>query len=187
MDTRQKNQHQSMKNYIYIALLLLVIGCTPHGGTNPNKPLPILPVDSVYITADFRKYGDYYHTGHQVYAIDLLSQGLEYDSAYHIYGSGCNLYLSDVFTTCDSLPAGHYQMDSVAKEGTFLRGMDFEGNITGTYLLQIYEDKIERITSFTSGSMDVDYLDGNILLEYSLYTADSTLYRATYRGPAMYR
>ena len=174
-----------MRNVIYLLLLLVVASCNPIN--NPNTPTKPVIADSVFVCADFRKYGDYYKTGHQVYAIDLLSQGLEYDSLFHIQGSGYNLFLSDIFTTSKSLPAGHYQMDSVAKDMTFLRGMDFEGNITGTYLLQISENKIQRITLFTGGSMDVAYLEDEILLDFKLYTADSTLYHATYQGPAMYR
>lgn len=174
-----------MRNVIYLLLLLLVASCNPIN--NPNTPTKPVIADSVFVCADFRKYGDYYKTGHQVYAIDLLSQGLEYDSLFHIQGSGYNLFLSDIFTTSKSLPAGHYQMDSVAKDMTFLRGMDFEGSITGTYLLQISENKIQRITLFTGGSMDVAYLEDEILLNFKLYTADSTLYHATYQGPAMYR
>lgn len=174
-----------MRNVIYLLLLLLVASCNPIN--NPNTPTKPVIADSVFVCADFRKYGDYYKTGHQVYAIDLLSQGLEYDSLFHIQGSGYNLFLSDIFTTSKSLPAGHYQMDSVARDMTFLRGMDFEGSITGTYLLQISENKIQRITLFTGGSMDVAYLEDEILLDFKLYTADSTLYHATYQGPAMYR
>lgn len=174
-----------MRNVIYLLLLLLVASCNPIN--NPNTPTKPVIADSVFVCADFRKYGDYYKTGYQVYAIDLLSQGLEYDSLFHIQGSGYNLFLSDIFTTSKSLPAGHYQMDSVAKDMTFLRGMDFEGSITGTYLLQISENKIQRITLFTGGSMDVAYLEDEILLDFKLYTADSTLYHATYQGPAMYR
>ena len=176
----------NMKNYIYILLFLFVVGCTPYNKPTGPTPQPILKADSVYITADFRQYGDYYNTGHQVYAIDLLSTGLEYDSAFHIFGSGCNLFLSDIFVS-DSLVAGHYKMDSVAKNMTFLRGMNFEGNITGTYLLHISESQIQKIVLFTSGSMDVTYLENDILLDFSLYTADSTLYHATYQGPAIYR
>ena len=174
-----------MRNVIYLLLLLLVASCNPIN--NPNTPTTPVIADSVFVCADFREYGDYYKTGHQVYAIDLLSQGLEYDSLFHIQGSGYNLFLSDIFTTSKSLPAGHYQMDSMAKDMTFLRGMDFEGSITGTYLLQISENKIQRITLFTGGSMDVAYLEDEILLDFKLYTADSTLYHATYQGPAMYR
>ena len=121
-----------MKAYLYIAILVLVVACQPHNV--PTKPTG-LQVDSVYTTADFRAYADFYNSGHHVYAIDLLSDGLEYDSAWHISGTGCNLYLSDIFVAKDStkrLPAGYYEMDSVTKEMTFLRGKSFERNVTGT-------------------------------------------------------
>ena len=175
-----------MKNYIYFVLFLFVVSCKPYNRPTGPGSQPTLKADSVYTIADFRQHGDYYNTGHQVFAIDLLSEGLVYDSAFHISGSGCNLFLSDIFVT-DSLVEGHYKMDSVAKEMTFLRGMDFEGNITGTYLLHINENQIQKIVPFTGGSMDIAYLENDILLKFSLYTADSTLYRATYQGPATYR
>lgn len=187
MDTRKKNQTINMKHYIYLILFLFAVGCNPYNRpTHPSSP-PTLKADSVYTTADFRQHGDYYNTGHQVFAIDLLSEGLEYDSTFHISGSGCNLFLSDIFVRTDSLVAGHYEMDSVAKDMTFLRGMNFEGNITGTYLLHINENQIQKIVLFKGGSMDIEYLEDDILLDFSLYTADSTFYHATYQGPATYR
>lgn len=176
-----------MKAYLYIAIILLAIACKPNNDPTPSNKLQI---DSIYTQADFRKYGDFYDSNHQVYAIDMLSNGLTYDSLFYISGSGCNLYLSDVFTAKDSvkrIPAGEYQMDSIAKENTFLRGMDFDGNITGTYMLVIKEDKIQAIKLFTAGKMKVDYLEEDIILDLHLYTADSTLYHATYQGAAMYR
>lgn len=174
-----------MKLYLYIAILLLTVACMPH-----NKPKPTQPIDTTYIEADFRKHGDFYNSGHQVYAIDLLSNGLEYDSVFHIYGSGCNLYLSDIFAHKDSttrLPAGTYLMDSTAQEMTFLRAMDFDGNITGTYLLTISEDQIQRILMFTEGNMNVSYNGNNVVLDFNLYTKDSTYYHAIYTGSAIYR
>jgi hypothetical protein len=176
-----------MKHTLYLLLLLLCVACRPNGTHNPPSTPNTVKEDTLLITADFRKHGDYYNTGHQVFAIDLLSDGLTYDSTYHIYGSGCNLFLSDIFTLTDSLPAGHYTMDSVAKDMTFLRGMYFESNITGTYLLLINQDQIQRIILFTSGSMDIEYIDDEISIDFSLYTADSSLYHATYQGPVMYR
>ena len=177
-----------MKNFIYILILVLLISCDPPINRPPTPPTPALKMDSVYTTADFRSYGDYYNANLQVFAIDLLSEGLAYDSTFHISGSGCNLFLSDIFTTCDSIPAGHYEMDSTAKDMTFLRGMNFEGNITGTYLLHINEDKIQQIVLFHGGSMDVAYTEeGSVHLDFSLYTTDSTYYHAQYTGPAHYR
>lgn len=177
-----------MKYIPYLFLLLLCVACNPNNNQhNPPSNPNTIKEDSLFSTADFRKHGDYYNTGHQVFAIDLLSDGLTYDSTYHIYGSGCNLFLSDIFTLTDSLPSGHYTMDSVAKDMTFLRGMYFESNITGTYLLLINQDQIQRIVLFTSGSMDIEYIEDEISIDFSLYTADSSLYHATYQGPVMYR
>ena len=178
----------TMKIYIYIAIIVvLAVACQPHNKPTPPTPLKI---DTTYTEADFRKYGNYYNSDHQVYAIDLLSDSLDYDSTFHIFGSGCNLFLSDIFAPKDStarIPAGTYTMDSTAKEMTFLRGISFDGNITGTYLLAIQEDQIKRIMLFTSGSMVVDYIDQDIVLDFNLYTQDSTRYHATYIGPARYR
>lgn len=176
-----------MKHIIFILLLVFLVSCDSPINRPPTPPTPTLMMDSVYTTADFRSYGDYYNANLQVFAIDLLSEGLEYDSTFHISGSGCNLFLSDIFTTCDSIPAGHYEMDSVAQEKTFLRGMDFEGNITGTYLLHINEDKIQQIVLFNGGSMDVAYTAEGVKIDFKLYTADSTYYHATYQGPSKYR
>jgi hypothetical protein len=189
MDSNPKNSIlKRMKTYLYIALVLLTIACTPKN--DPTMPNTTVPADRVYTTADFRTYGDYYKSGHQLYAIDLLSQGLTYDSTWHITGSGCNLYLSDVFAHLDStarLPQGTYHMDSITAEMTFLKGMYFEGNVTGTYLLEIQDNQMQRITLFTSGMMTIAYEQQNILLDFTLYTADSVRYRATYTGPARYR
>ena len=175
------------KIYLYI-VIGLVAACTPHN--KPTRPTTIQQVDSIYTESKFCLYGDYYNSGHQVYAIDLLSDGLEYDSAWHISGTGCNLYLSDIFVAKDStkrLPAGYYEMDSVAKEMTFLRGMSFEGNVTGTYLLLITEDQIQRILLMTGGNMTIAYEADDVVLDFNLYTEDSTHYHATYTGPAIYR
>lgn len=176
-----------MKHIVFILLLVFLVSCDSPINRPPTPPTPTLKMDSVYTTADFRSYGDYYNANLQVFAIDLLSEGLAYDSTFHISGSGCNLFLSDIFTTCDSIPAGRYKMDSVAQEMTFLRGMDFEGNITGTYLLHINEDKIQQIVLFNRGSMDVDYTAEGVKIDFKLYTADSTYYHATYQGPSKYR
>ena len=177
-----------MRHFIPILLVAFMVGCNTPIYNPPTPTTPTLEMDSMYTTADFRRHGDYYNTGLEVFAVDLLSQGLEYDTAHHICGTGCNLFLSDIFTHCDSLPAGHYEIDSVAKDMTFLRGMYFEGgNITGTYLLQIKDTTIQRIVLFESGSMDVAYTPDGIQMDFKLYTADSVYYHATYQGQTKYR
>lgn len=171
------------KHLLYIVIILLASACRPDN--TPTTPT-IVQADSVYTESKIQTYGDYYNSGHQVYTIDLLSDGLDFDSAGYIIGSGYNLYLSDIFAPqdCTSLPAGTYTMDSTAKEMTFLRGMYFEDNVTGTYLLDIKESQIQRIILFSGGTMTVNYMDGDTILTFNLYLSDSTLYRASYTGYA---
>ena len=176
------------KEFLYIVILVLAVACTPHN--KPTNPTTIQQVDSIYTESDFDSYGDYYNSGHQVHSVDLLSEGLDYDSAGHIIGTGCNLYLSDIFIPKDSivrLPSGTYNMDSTAKDMSFLRGMYFDGSVTGTYLLMIQNNQIQRIMLFAGGTMTIDYVENNIVIDFNLYLADSTHYHATYTGPATYR
>ena len=191
MDTCEEEcrRLEIMRTYLYIAILVLAIACTPHN--KPTRPTTIQQVDSIYTESDYRIHGDYYHSGHQVYSIDLLSEGLDYDSLGHIVGTGCNLYLSDVFAPKDStqrLPSGTYEMNSTAKDMHFLHGMYFDGSVTGTYLLMIQENQVQRILLFVGGTITVDYMeDDNVVLDFDLYLADSTHYHATYTGPAIYQ
>lgn len=175
------------KIYLYI-VIGLVAACTPHN--KPTRPTTIQQVDSIYTESKFRLYGDYYNSGHQVYSIDLLSEGLDYDSTGHIIGTGCNLYLSDIFVPKDStqrLPAGRYEMDSVAKDMRFLRGMYFDGSVTGAYLLMIQESQIQRIILLKRGTMTIKYVEDDVFLDFNLYLADSTRYHCTYTGSVIYR
>ena len=74
-------------------------------------------------------------------------------------------------------------MDSTAREMRFLPGMDFEGNVTGTYLLVIEDNQLKRIQLFETGSMQVEYDEDDVEMSFLLYSADSTMvYRATYNG-----
>ena len=176
-----------MKAYWYIAIFVLAVACKPQ-----NKPTSseILQLDSVFTTTDLRMIKYYYKNRQQVKEKDQLSEKIANDYTSHISGTGCNLFLSDIFTAKDStsrLPAGTYTMDSVANEMSFLRGMYFDGDVTGTYLLTIEEDKIQRIMLFIGGTMTIDYVDDHVALDFNLYLADSTRYHARYVGPAMYR
>lgn len=172
------------KHLLYIAIILLAISCRP--SNNPTIPT-VVKADSIFTKLNIQAHGDYYHSQHQVYSIDLLSDGLDFDSAGYIVGSGYNLYLSDIFAASDCtthLPAGTYTMDSTAKEMTFLHGMHFDGDVTGTYLLDVKENQIQRIILFTGGTMTVDYINEDTILEFNLYLSDSTIYRASYTGYA---
>jgi hypothetical protein len=171
-----------MRTFLSIAFVLLMVACKPHNPPTGDQPLPW---DSIYTFAVIEHHGDYYNSGHQVHTFDLLSNGLQFNSEGYIVGSGFNLCITDIFTPYDStihIPSGEYHMDSTAINMTFLRGMYFEGNVTGSYLLEIKDSQIQSITLFTAGTMNIDFAEGDTIVDFSLYTADSTHYSATYIG-----
>lgn len=182
-----------MKKLKYIFLIIIVLAaCNPHSHNNePNINKTIADYDSVYLIADVQWHKQFYPLlERQLFSIDLLSDGLSFDSTHHIVGTGCNLYLSDIFLPINQtyLQNGTYTIDTTAGNFTFLPYMNFEGEITGCYLLDIQENKIQRIIGFTAGKMQLSYINKeNIHIDLSLYTADSTHYHAIYQGPANYK
>jgi hypothetical protein len=54
-------------------------------------------------------------------------------------------------------------------------------------MLDIEESQVQRIIGFTAGEFTLTSLGEDIRMDISLYTADSTHYRAIYQGPAFYR
>lgn len=178
--------------FILLALVLLFFAACHSNGNNSDIEHSLSSCDSVFIEADLQWHQQYYPgLDYQVFSLDLLSNGLAFDSAYHISGTGYNLYLSDVFlpSHVSTLQDGTYRMDTTAQPYTFLPYLDFEGEITGTYLLDINTDKIRRIIGFTDGEMTVQHDEDLICLDIILYI-DSThteCYHATYRGAAIYR
>lgn len=178
----------NMKYFKYIfPLVLLLSACDQHKGPETDS---IAQYDSIYTIADIQWHQQYYPLlDRQVFSIDLLTEGLSFDSTYHIEGSGQNLYFSDIFLplTDTLLQDGVYRMDSTANEFTFLPYMYFEGNITGCYMLDIQDSQMRRIIGFTSGEFEITSLGDDMRMEISLYMADSTSYHAIYQGPAIYR
>ena len=177
------------KEYILLLLLILVSACRYQS----NKPDVdnIVQYDSIYVIADMQWHKQYYPLlDRQVFSIDLLSEGLDFDSAHHIMGTGLNLYFSDIFMsmTDNELQEGLYRMDTTTAAQTFLPYQYFEGgNITGCYMLDIEESKIQRIIGFTAGEFTLTSLGEDIRMDILLYTEDSTRYHAIYQGPAHYR
>ena len=78
-------------------------------------------------------------------------------------------------------------MDTTASSYTFLPYMNFDGNITGCYMLDIQESSFKRIIGFTSGEFEIHYVGDDIQMDITLYQADSTCYRAVYQGPCINR
>jgi len=185
------NTFRTMKASKYLfPILILLAACNPQR-KEPTVDKGMSMYDSVYVTADIQWHQQYYPLlDRQVFSIDLLNEGLSFDSAHHIVGTGLNLYLSDILLpmTDTCLKEGCYQMDTTAAPYTFLPYKYFEGNITGCYLLDIEENQIQRIIGFTAGQMQIEYIsEEDIRLDLLLYTADSTRYHATYQGPTLYQ
>ena len=176
-----------------LPILILLAACDPvNQGNKPSGSSILGSYDSTYVIADLQWHHKYYpNLECEVFSTDLLSDGLEFDSAHHIIGSGLNLYISDIFlpSNTTTLQDGTYRMDTTAQPYTFLPYMYFEdGNITGCYMLDIQENKIQRIIGFTAGEMTITTEEDDILLDIVLFLEDSTSrYHATYQGPAIYR
>ena len=172
---------------IILSVLFLLSACDPYNhGTITNGTNTLTEYDSVYTIIDVQWHKQYYPLlDKQVFSIDLLTDGLAFDSAHHIVGSGLNLYFSDIFLPLDKvvLQDGVYRMDSTANANTFLPYKYFEGNVTGCYLLDIQDSNIKTIIGFSAGEFKITSIDDDMHMEISLYLEDSTCYRATYQGP----
>ena len=141
--------------------LLLLCGCQ---NPAPSKPVTVA---SEFTACYAELYGQAYDSVSQdVLALDLYSDGLDLNEQGKIEGTGTNLYISDIFTDADDSPwaisdgrltlrAGIdslcFRSDSLPAAGTFLPGMDFEGNPTGIYLLTIADNAIAGIQVLDSG------------------------------------
>lgn len=176
---------------IILSVLFVLSACDPYNnGTITDGTNALTEYDSVYSTLDLQWHKQYYPLlDKQVFSIDLLTEGLAFDSAHHIVGTGLNLYFSDIFLPLDKtqLQDGIYHMDSTASANTFLPYKYFEGNVTGCYFLDIQESKINKIIGFSAGEFEIVSIGNDIRLDISLYLVDSTCYHATYQGPAIYQ
>lgn len=155
--------------------------CTP--GNTPD-PVKRLRVDTVFTMAQVEAYGTHYPgLEKNVFSLDLYSKGLNLDSGY-IQGIGTNLYFSDIFlpTATSGLSEGEYRLDTTAQAMTVLPGMDFEGNISGAYLLLIQESSLAKIYLFRSGTFTLRQEGDTAQMDFHLVTDDQQTYDATFRG-----
>ncbi len=132
-------------------------------------------------------YGDYYAEEGILYNVvdmDLLSAGLSYDSVGRIVGTGTNLYISDIFlhSTDTLLPAGIYTADTTATVRTFLPGMDYEGGVSGAYLLHIVDNAIMKIILIEKGIFTLSYEGSTTHIEFDLMTENHQSYKGTFHG-----
>lgn len=168
-----------MTRKLPIFLLLLLTACqhTPY--------VPTQRVASDFNRCYIQYHGAYYDSiAANVLSLDLYSTGLDLDSTGYMQGTGTNLYLSDVFVplTDTVLPAGVYTADTTGSVMTFLPGKDFEGNPTGTYILQVTDSRVSSITLCTDSTMTVAYDRDTLDIQFRLRKTDGRIYTAHYRG-----
>ncbi len=172
-----------MKKLLYITILLAcLVGCTRSREVNPQTAS-----DTKLDKGRCIFYGDYYAEEgitHNVVDMDLLSKHLSYDSVGRIVGTGTNLYISDIFIhpTDTLLPEGTYFADSTAKRQTFLPGMNYEGGVSGAYLLHITDNAVQKIILIEEGKFTLRY-EGNMThIEFDLKTDTRETYKGTFQG-----
>ncbi len=173
-----------MKRIVYIiGLLVCLVSC--QDSHNPQ----VSPVESETVLDKGRCifYGDYYSEEgitHNVVDMDLLSANLSYDSLGYIAGTGTNLYLSDIFihATDTLIPAGVYTADTTAAVGTFLPGMDYEGGVSGAYLLNIVDNAVMKIILIEKGTFTLRYEGAKTHITFDLVTTNGSTYKGTFDG-----
>ena len=137
-------------------------------------------------------YGNYYEEEgikSNVISLDLYSSGIMLDSVNRVTGTGTNVYLSDVFVrpTDIFLPRGTLTSDTTAASMTFLPGIQYEGDVSGAYLLDIKENGYS-IALVKKGEMMVSYSNDSTIIDFTLLLADSahTVYNGRYKGILIY-
>ncbi len=171
---------------LLLPAMLVLFACNqtppPADETQPRQP--------VFNTARAVAYADYYKAGGldlNVVSLDLYSEGITLDSAGLMHGTGTNLYFSDIFLPVNAvrLEDGIYQTDSVILPMTFLRGADYEGSITGAYILTIAEDELTSITLIPDGQFEVTTVADSTFIEFNLHYKENYRqqeYKARFNG-----
>ena len=161
MDTCPKNSYNGMimyKHSLILAPLLLALslsGCYP-----PRTPISYQALDTILTSGQLEYYGAYYQP-----------EGLNKDGVME--GVGTNLYIGDLFIStatpaaakaADFLPEDSYQSDSTAELHHYLRGLDYDGNYGGSYVLMMGEAGY-KVYPITDSELSVRYAGDTLLLD----------------------
>lgn len=142
----------------------------------PYTPIVYQTLDSVLISGRLEYYGAYYEAegiNYDVICLDLYSKGLGLNKDGVMEGVGTNLYIGDLFITTaapkaskasDYLPEDSYESDSVAELSHFLRGVEYDGNYCGSYVLLMGESGY-KVLPITEASMTVAYVGDTLVLD----------------------
>lgn len=166
-----------MKSKFFIIYLLCV--CALMACRETKRQEPAQQYATEFTSCYVEQYGKVYDSvPHNVFALDLYSDGLSLDSTRRIVGTGTNLYISDIFLADSLLAVGAYHSDTTAVTHTFLPGQDFEGTPTGIYLFSVVESANAGVQVVDSGRFEVS------LTPDSLYNMHFMLYygKQTYEG-----
>ena len=162
--------------YIYIILALagvMFMGCKKH-----YTPTTTQTIDSLLTSGRLEYYGAYYQKegiNYDVVCLDLYSKGLGLNKDGKMEGTGTNLYIGDIFVTTatpkasqasDYLPEDSYVCDSVAELSHFLRGVEYDDNYGGSYVLLMSESGY-KVLPVTKGEMTVTYIGDTLVLDGS--------------------
>ena len=166
---------------VCLCLMLCFTACRPYNTPHVNQAL-----DTLLTSGRVESYGAFYApegVNYPVFSLDLYGQGVGLNEKGSIEGKGTNLYLSDIFVPegQTSLIEGTYRCDTVAKEFAFLRGMNYDGNYGGSYVLLIGE------TSYTvylirSAEMQLSYIGDTMLLDGQAVLENKKVYPFHFKG-----
>lgn len=172
-----------MKKILYILPIFLLLACSSKKSSEQPEVL-----ESELTQGTVTCYGAYYKgLERNVVSLDLYSKDITFDSLGYVNGTGTNLYISDLFLPLtDTVPtAGTYKCDTTTAVSTFLPGMDFEGNPTGTYILRINDSKISSIILCNDSSFVLSRNGETTDIQFNLI-ADKKQYKLHFRGVLKY-
>lgn len=169
-----------MKRLFYLILILLLAGCE-----EKNHPTE-KAIENQFTQGIAINYGNYYaeeRVQQNVLSLDLYSKGLSLDTADQIVGTGVNLYFSDIFVpkTENTFPIGTYVSDTTGMALSFLPGMNYEGSVSGAYLLIIKEDGYS-VDLIKEGNFVVTQDGDSTQIDFTLIRSNGQKYTASYKG-----
>ncbi len=175
----------SQKIFVVLSLVFVIVGC--NSAPTPEKK----DVKShSFLKAYVKSYGAHYAgrgISQNVVDLDLYSAGVDLDSTHHIVGTGGNLYVSDIFLPAGEtrLTEGTYRSDTTGAAYTFLPGVDYDGAISGAYLLQISEGGLSSYTIFNEGQFVLSQDADSTYIQFTFTYNENGVkrkYEAEYRG-----
>ena len=168
---------KEMKHRFHIILLFAVLSVSCLTSCHRSyTPIVYQSLDTVLTSGRLEYYGQYYKKegiDYDVVSLDLYSKGLGLNAEGVMEGVGTNLYISDIFVPNawlekdkpqSVLPEGTYESDSTANLMHFLRGLDYDGNYGGSYVLLMGESGY-KVYPITEGKMTVTYIGDTLVLD----------------------